>query len=168
MWFSYPKDDNWVPVEIDRVKEIQKQNRDGVIPPDLGEMAELETKLSAKVLDYENVVGQDSLTRLDDRNKNRNNNNNKNRNNNNNNNNRPRNPNQQEQRGPRPQPAEGQTPGKPLLTRPADGTKPAEGQRNNNPNRRNNRHRNRPNRGGGAGGNNEQGNRNPPTTPPTA
>ena len=80
MWFSYPKDDNWVPVEIDRVKEIQKQNKEGIIPADLGEMREPETK-AAKVLDYENVVGQDSLTRLDERNRNKNRNNkNKNRN----------------------------------------------------------------------------------------
>lgn len=74
MWFSYPKDDNWVPVEIDRVKEIQKQNKEGIIPADLGEMREPETK-AAKVLDYENVVGQDSLTRLDERNRNKNRNN---------------------------------------------------------------------------------------------
>ncbi len=152
MWFSYPKDDNWVPVEIDRVKEIQKQNRDGVIPADLGEMAELETKLSAKVLDYENVVGQDSLTRLDERNKNRN----KNRNNNNNRN---RNPNQQEQRGPRPQPVLVKNPGTPPVAKPA-GEPKAEGgadKPNNNPNRRNNR-RHRPNRNGGGGGNNKPNN----------
>jgi hypothetical protein len=41
-------------------------NKDGVIPADLGEVVELETK-PVKVLDYENVVGQDSLTRLDER-----------------------------------------------------------------------------------------------------
>jgi cell fate regulator YaaT (PSP1 superfamily) len=161
MWFSYPKDDSWVPVEIDRVKEIQKQNREGIIPADLGEMLELETKIAAKVLDYENVVGQDSLTRLDDRSRNRNNNNNnKNRNNNNKN----RSPNQQDQRGPKPQPAQAQNPGAPAMAKPADGTRPDGGAANNNPNRRNNRNRHRPNRGGGnSGGNNDQGNRNPPT-----
>ncbi len=71
MWFSYPNDDNWVPVATDRVKEIQKQNKEGIIPADLGEIKEPETK-AAKVLDYENVVGQDSLTRLDERNRNKN------------------------------------------------------------------------------------------------
>jgi len=153
MWFSYPKDDTWVPVEIDRVKEIQKLNKDGVIPPDLGELAELESKITAKVLDYENVVGQDSLTRLDDRHKNRNNNN-KNRNKN-------RNPNQQEQRGPRPQPIVVQTPGAPQVSKPVGEAKTdgVADKPNNNPNRRNNR-RHRPNRNGGSG-NTNQNNGNP-------
>ena len=165
MWFSYPKDDNWVPVEIDRVKEIQKQNRDGVIPADLGEMLLAETKATVKVLDYENVVGQDSLTRLDERNKNRNNNNknkNKNRGGNGGNNN----PNQsQEQRGPRPQPVLIKNPdAKPVAKPAADGTNPeanATGTGTSNTNKRH-KHRHRPNRGGGNGGaagNNE--NRNP-------
>jgi cell fate regulator YaaT (PSP1 superfamily) len=72
MWFSYPRDENWVPISTTRVKEIQKMNREGIIPADLGEIVELTTPV-AKALDYENVVGQDSLTRLDDRNRNRNN-----------------------------------------------------------------------------------------------
>jgi hypothetical protein len=66
MWFSYPREESWVPMPIAKVKEIQQQNREGIIPADLGEMVEIETK-SAKILDYENVVGQDSLTRLDER-----------------------------------------------------------------------------------------------------
>jgi cell fate regulator YaaT (PSP1 superfamily) len=73
MWFSYPKDDNWVAVDIAKVKEIQKLNREGIVPADLGEMAELEALI--KEPDYENVVGQDSLTRLDDRARTKNNNN---------------------------------------------------------------------------------------------
>ena len=146
MWFSYPREENWVPVPINKVKEIQQQNRDGVIPADLGEIIELEEK-AAKVLDYENVVGQDSLTRLDDRNRNKNKN--KNRNN--------RNPNQsnQNQQGGQPRPAgavqnnrpprpEGNN-NRPEGNRPQDGNKPADGNRpqGNNPNRRN-KHR-RPN-----------------------
>jgi cell fate regulator YaaT (PSP1 superfamily) len=70
MWFSYPREDNWIPLEIDRVKEIQQQNKEGIIPVDLGESLEEESK-PVKVLDYENVVGQDSLTRLDERNRNK-------------------------------------------------------------------------------------------------
>jgi len=66
MWFSYPREESWIPLPISKVKEIQQMNKDGVIPPDLGEVVELETK-PVKVLDYENVVGQDSLTRLDER-----------------------------------------------------------------------------------------------------
>jgi len=73
MWFSYPREESWIPLPITKVKEIQQMNRDGVIPPDLGEVIELETK-PIKVLDYENVVGQDSLTRLDERRNNNNNN----------------------------------------------------------------------------------------------
>ena len=66
MWFSYPNDDNWIPLEISRVKEIQQLNKDGVKPDDLKEEA-AEIDKVIKVLDYENVVGQDSLTRLDDK-----------------------------------------------------------------------------------------------------
>lgn len=79
MWFSYPMEDSWIPLEIDRVKEIQQQNKDGIFPPDLGEIKEPESK-PAKVLDYENVVGQDSLTRLDERNRNKKKNKNRNKN----------------------------------------------------------------------------------------
>ena len=78
MWFSYPMAENWIPLPLTRVKEIQQMNKDGVLPPDLGEIIEVETK-PVKVLDYENVVGQDSLTRLDDsRNRKKNKNRNKN------------------------------------------------------------------------------------------
>lgn len=72
MWFTYPGGEDWIPLHINRVKEIQQMNKDGIKPEDLGEIVEIEEK-AAKVLDYENVVGQDSLTRLDDRNRNRNN-----------------------------------------------------------------------------------------------
>lgn len=78
MWFSYPMTENWIPLPLSRVKEIQQMNKEGVLPPDLGEIVEVETK-PVKVLDYENVVGQDSLTRLDDsRNRNKNKTRNKN------------------------------------------------------------------------------------------
>jgi cell fate regulator YaaT (PSP1 superfamily) len=79
MWFSYPQEDTWIPLEIDRVKEIQQQNKEGIIPADLGESVEIESK-PVKVLDYENVVGQDSLTRLDERNRNKKKNKNRNKN----------------------------------------------------------------------------------------
>lgn len=68
MWFSYPMDESWIPLAIKRVKEIQVLNKEGVKPEDLqDEAVELEKPVIAKVLDYENVVGQDSLTRLDDK-----------------------------------------------------------------------------------------------------
>jgi cell fate regulator YaaT (PSP1 superfamily) len=66
MWFSYPREESWIPLTIDRVKEIQRLNKEGIVPEDLGEVTEVETK-PVKILDYENVVGQDSLTRLDER-----------------------------------------------------------------------------------------------------
>lgn len=68
MWFSLPGEENWIPLHVNRVKEIQELNRDGKRPIELIE-APLEEKKAEreKVLDYENVVGQDSLTRLDDR-----------------------------------------------------------------------------------------------------
>lgn len=70
MWFSYPNDENWIPLEISRVKEIQQLNRNGEKPDDLkDEAVEIAKPVVAKVLDYENVVGQDSLTRLDDKTK---------------------------------------------------------------------------------------------------
>ena len=74
MWFSYPNVEDWIPLKVDRVKEIMAMNKKGQKPNNLKEEAfELASaKPVEKVLDYENVVGQDSLTRLDDRSRNRN------------------------------------------------------------------------------------------------
>ncbi len=71
MWFNYPGDENWIPLEIDRVKEIKAMNEKGIKPDDLRDViAEIATtKVIEKVFDYENVVGQDSLTRLDEKKK---------------------------------------------------------------------------------------------------
>jgi cell fate regulator YaaT (PSP1 superfamily) len=69
MWFSYPGEESWIPVSLDRVREIQKLNKDGVFPEDLVIFVEEEKIVPTKALDYENVVGQDSLTRLDERSK---------------------------------------------------------------------------------------------------
>ncbi|MGZ3756607.1 MAG: PSP1 domain-containing protein [Mucilaginibacter sp.] len=79
MWFSYPREESWIPIPIHRVKEIQQMNKEGKLPEDLGEVVEIETK-PVKILDYENVVGQDSLTRLDERSRNKNKNKNRNKN----------------------------------------------------------------------------------------
>jgi cell fate regulator YaaT (PSP1 superfamily) len=74
MWFSYPNMEDWIPLKVDRVKEIMAMNKKGLKPNNLKEEAfELASaKPVEKVLDYENVVGQDSLTRLDDRSRNKN------------------------------------------------------------------------------------------------
>lgn len=66
MWFSLPGAENWIALPIARVKEIQKLNKENITPEYLLEEVE-EKVVPAKVLDYENVVGQDSLTRLDER-----------------------------------------------------------------------------------------------------
>jgi len=81
MWFSYQGDENWIPVKAARVKEIMAMNKAGKKAPNLKEEA---VQIAAPVVveksfDYENVVGQDSLTRLDERSRGKNN---QNRNNN--------------------------------------------------------------------------------------
>ena len=69
MWFSYANQEDWIPLKVDRVKEIMAMNKRGQKPANLKEEAvELEVNVPVeKVHDYENVVGQDSLTRLDDK-----------------------------------------------------------------------------------------------------
>ena len=92
MWFSYMGDENWIPVKAARVKEIMAMNKAGKKAPNLKEEA---VQIAAPVVveksfDYENVVGQDSLTRLDERSRGKNNQhkNNNQKNNRNNNQNR--------------------------------------------------------------------------------
>jgi len=70
MWFSYANQEDWIPLKVDRVKEIMAMNKRGQKPDNLKEEAvllEAATAVIEKVHDYENVVGQDSLTRLDDK-----------------------------------------------------------------------------------------------------
>lgn len=69
MWFSYPGEENWIPLTTERVKEIHEMNKAGVRPAELGAAVLAPTEEKAPTFDYENVVGQDSLTRLDERNK---------------------------------------------------------------------------------------------------
>src|SRR5690606_14493027 len=67
MWFSFQGDDSWIPLTIDRVREIQAQNQQGLKPEDIRDLTiEVEVKPKERAFDYENVVGQDSLTRMDD------------------------------------------------------------------------------------------------------
>jgi hypothetical protein len=155
MWFAYPGDENWIPLKVNRVREIQKMNREGVKPDNLREVAEeLAEKEVAKVLDYENVVGQDSLTRLDDRNRNKNNNKNRNKN-------RQQGGGQQNQGQPQkpqnagPRPQQQPRPQNPNADKQQGQAQPnkqqAEGnaqaqQGNNNPNRNRNNRRFKPNR----------------------
>ncbi len=64
MWYSFDKSNtiNLVEISVDRVKEIILLNKKGVQVETLVEEIKKPVK---KVLDYENVVGQDSLNRFD-------------------------------------------------------------------------------------------------------
>ncbi|TDS14897.1 PSP1 domain-containing protein [Sphingobacterium paludis] len=69
MWYSYPGAENWIPVEVKKVREYAEINRDGRKSQDLTINFVPEEVQKPVSYDYENVVGQDSLTRLDDKNK---------------------------------------------------------------------------------------------------
>lgn len=79
MWFSYPNQEDWIPLKVDRVKEIMAMNKKGQKPSNLKDEAVelLVPAVVEKIHDYENVVGQDSLTRLDEKPRNKNNRNNR-------------------------------------------------------------------------------------------
>jgi cell fate regulator YaaT (PSP1 superfamily) len=70
MWYSYESDPGtFIPLSIDTVKEIIEQNKNKVYPPDFTIAKPVEAKKTSEMY-YENVVGQDSLTRFDqDKNK---------------------------------------------------------------------------------------------------
>ena len=64
MFFSYADEpDNFIALSVDRVKEVIEMNKNGVKPAAIEVKAEI--KVVEKKPDYENVVGQDSLTRFD-------------------------------------------------------------------------------------------------------
>jgi cell fate regulator YaaT (PSP1 superfamily) len=81
MWYSYSnklstsevatqfkESEDWVALPVDRVKEIISLNRKEVKPPDLLKHAEVPKE---KAIGYEDVVGQDSITRMDNKPKNK-------------------------------------------------------------------------------------------------
>lgn len=68
LFYSYADDPgNFIGVPVDRVKYIIKLNENGEKPEAL--LSEREKTFQVKQLDYENVVGQDSLTRFDNKRK---------------------------------------------------------------------------------------------------
>jgi hypothetical protein len=69
MWFSHPGEESWMAIPVDRVKEIKKLNESGQKPEEMGMTIEEPVTDKNAAFDYENVVGQESLTRLDDKNK---------------------------------------------------------------------------------------------------
>jgi len=65
MWYSYESDPGtFIPLSIDAVNEIIEQNKNKVYPPDFTIAKPVEVKKTSEMY-YENVVGQDSLTRFD-------------------------------------------------------------------------------------------------------
>lgn len=72
MWYIYSKDDTTkiVGLSVDKVHEIIELNRRGVVIDDLESEVEVEEK--SNELDYHNIVGQESLTRFDDKRRNKN------------------------------------------------------------------------------------------------
>lgn len=68
MWYSYPDDPgNFILVSVDRVKAILELNKQEIQPDELVEFKDI--PVVEKKPDYENVVGQDSLTRFDSKKK---------------------------------------------------------------------------------------------------
>ena len=131
LWYAYSDDlSTFIALTIERVKELQTQIEAGKTPEALLDYARLPVALD-KSPDYENVVGQDSLTRFDKKGKTSS----KNRRN------KPR-------QGSRPAGAEGlerglAQPGSSAATRPQSGTatpeaprRPEQGDRNRNTRRR--------------------------------
>lgn len=74
IWWSYTTEpDVFIPLSIQRVKDILAMNERGEKPADLPEYKETTVTAKVKEPDFENVVGQDSLTRFDkQKNQNRN------------------------------------------------------------------------------------------------
>lgn len=76
LWYSYKEDPvRFIEMKLDRVKEIIALNKKGELPEDLSQYEEIKTEV--KTPNYENVVGQDALTRFDKPKNNKNRNKNK-------------------------------------------------------------------------------------------
>lgn len=73
MWYTFADEpDNFIQVKTSRVREIIEMNKRGEKPELLVDKASAEAQLPArKEPDYENVVGQDSLTRFDNKKRNK-------------------------------------------------------------------------------------------------
>lgn len=66
IWWSYTTEpDVFIPLSIERTKDILSMNAQNQKPEDLLEAKQIKEATSVKKPDYENVVGQDALTRFD-------------------------------------------------------------------------------------------------------
>lgn len=63
IWYAYKGETGMVALKPERVAEIKKLNKDGIKPKDLAEFAQVKEKVEE--IGYQNVVGQDSLTRFE-------------------------------------------------------------------------------------------------------
>jgi cell fate regulator YaaT (PSP1 superfamily) len=64
IWYAYTSEpSNFIALDVDRVKHILELNKKGEFPDDLKDFEKM--IVQEKKPDYENVVGQDSLTRFD-------------------------------------------------------------------------------------------------------
>lgn len=68
LWYFNPEDGGIVSLEKEAVKEILEMNENGEFPESLKDFS-VNLEPSTSKVDYENVVGQDDLTRFDDKNK---------------------------------------------------------------------------------------------------
>jgi len=66
MWYAYPQDSGLIALTPEQVGKIQTMNKSGKIPKELKEFSVEKEKVVE--LGYENVVGQDSLTRFENKN----------------------------------------------------------------------------------------------------
>lgn len=70
MWYSYTDaPETFIPLTIEKVKEIMEMNEKGIKPADLQGLQVID-KTKDEEPDYANVVGQDSISRFDDKKKN--------------------------------------------------------------------------------------------------
>lgn len=65
LWYSYKNEFiEWIPLDVDQVKELIEENANGRLPENLEEFA-LTESVTVTNVQFDNVVGQDSLTRFD-------------------------------------------------------------------------------------------------------
>ena len=65
MWYTYTSNsDAFFPVSVEKVKEVIEQNKKNIIPE---KVEELILNVEETKIDFENVVGQDDITRFDDK-----------------------------------------------------------------------------------------------------
>ena len=71
MWYAYTdQPSSWIELKVERVQEIIELNKEKNNPESLEVVAEKDNRVLEVAPTYENVVGQDSITRFDQKNRN--------------------------------------------------------------------------------------------------